>query len=853
MPHNDLPSGPKILFLDAYDSFSNNIIALLTTQLSARVTTIKIDDPAYKHSPGSLAVFLKSFDAVVAGPGPGTPLSDNDVGIIKYLWTLANDHLIPVLGICLGFQSLAHAFGAHIRTMSDPKHGVVQLIHCKNADMFQGSEGKRGLHSTQYHSLHAQLSRYNDARKEEDFWNISPECPELEPLAWIHGDIYYDDTLEDDPSQGDVLMAVRHRTKPFWGVQFHPESVCSQLESDSNFIKNWWKLAQEWSRSQNRTTLPPVSSRKRKRIDVDNHGQRAPCPRTPGKVEWTSMPLGDIDTVQIVEALKTQGQHSVMLESGMLSTGRPVNCETGRFTIIGVIDQHSTHLEYRSTGHKLTKVTFYNGKLVSLHGIVCDMFRYLKEFMAKHSYQGGPEDSPFWGGLVGFISYEACLDTINIKSKAGSGRPDMDFVLVDRSIVIDHVKKQLYIQTIYHDANKWLAMTEKTMASLATQPGTHTPGMATPLGSLADQVAVHIHGPAEQDYRSKVRDCQSKIRLGESYELCLTEATHISVKHLDPWTLYKRLRRLNPAPFSAYLNFAILDLGSSSRSVENQIVILSSSPERFMSWTRPRASNATSCTQTVQFRPIKGTLRKSPSSPVSRDEASRLLNTPKERAENIMIVDLIRHDLHGVVGAGNVGVTKLCSVEEYETVWQLVSVIEGTITNKSVESGHNSSRSGTKGLVWDSLGLARTKAESDEEEPKSPIDVLAASLPPGSMTGAPKKRSCEILQQLEDQPRGIYSGVLGYLDVGGGGDFSVLIRTAWHWGDDVAVGEETHATGSRKRDDNNHQDKEGETEIWHIGAGGAVTSQSTDLGEWEEMLTKREAVLKLFTEHNGGA
>jgi len=236
-----------------------------------------------------------------------------------------------------------------------------------------------------------------------------------------------------------------------------------------------------------------------------------------------------------------------------------------------------------------------------------------------------------------------------------------------------------------------------------------------------------------------------------------------------------------------------------------------------------------------------------------------------------MIVDLIRHDLHGVVGAGNVEVTKLCSVEEYETVWQLVSVIEGTITNKTKEGELaaiisdnvlGEYRGDAKGVRPSIVGLnpstfvAAQKEEGDEEdeeEQRSPIDVLAASLPPGSMTGAPKKRSCEILQQLEGQPRGIYSGVLGYLDVGGGGDFSVLIRTAWHWSDDVALGEETHAAGSRKRDDNNQQDKEGETEIWHIGAGGAVTSQSTDLGEWEEMLTKREAVLKLFTEHGGEA
>ena len=137
------------------------------------------------------------------------------------------------------------------------------------------------------------------------------------------------------------------------------------------------------------------------------------------------------------------------------------------------------------------------------------------------------------------------------------------------------------------------------------------------------------------------------------------------------------------------------------------------------------------------------------------------------------------------------------------------------------------------------------------------------------MTGAPKKRSCQILQQLEGQPRGIYSGVLGYLDVGGGGDFSVLIRTAWHWGDDVVVDEElgtgcdrggadaeTAGKGNRNGEfstngsngvQNGHNARR-EREIWRIGAGGAVTSQSTDEGEWEEMLTKRAAVLRLFTE-----
>lgn len=142
----------------------------------------------------------------------------------------------------------------------------------------------------------------------------------------------------------------------------------------------------------------------------------------------------------------------------------------------------------------------------------------------------------------------------------------------------------------------------------------------------------------------------------------------------------------------------------------------------------------------------------------------------------------------------NVHVPRLMTVEEYATVYQLVSVISGTLT-PSTTSG---------------------------------IPVLTASLPPGSMTGAPKKRSCAILTEIEAQkPRGLYSGVLGYLDVGGAGDFSVVIRTAFRYG----------------------ADEEG---MWRVGAGGAVTVLSEAEAEWEEMGTKRESLLRVFGVPLGG-
>lgn len=138
----------------------------------------------------------------------------------------------------------------------------------------------------------------------------------------------------------------------------------------------------------------------------------------------------------------------------------------------------------------------------------------------------------------------------------------------------------------------------------------------------------------------------------------------------------------------------------------------------------------------------------------------------------------------------NVRVPKLMSIEEYSTVYQLVSVIEGDLSSSPSASG---------------------------------LSVLAASLPPGSMTGAPKKRSCELLKEIEGgKARGLYSGVVGYLDVGGGGDFSVVIRTAYRWDDS--------------------DDDEGEG-VWRVGAGGAITSLSEREAEWEEMMGKRESVV----------
>ena len=236
-----------------------------------------------------------------------------------------------------------------------------------------------------------------------------------------------------------------------------------------------------------------------------------------------------------------------------------------------------------------------------------------------------------------------------------------------------------------------------------------------------------------------------------------------------------------------------------------------------------------------QFRPIKGTVQRQHSLNIpalTLAEATSLLATPKERAENLMIVDLIRHDLHGVVGSGRVTVPKLMVVEEYATLFQLVSVVEGSLI---VDDDHDEAISNVD-------KKDNSPNTPNPPTPKSGLDILAASLPPGSMTGAPKLRSCQLLHNLESQPRGIYSGVLGYLDVGGGGDFSVVIRSAVRW--DRADSDAGEAAGANETDEPpGSQDDDDE---WTIGAGGAVTSMSTEDGEWEEMCAKMKSTLRLF-------
>ena len=295
----------------------------------------------------------------------------------------------------------------------------------------------------------------------------------------------------------------------------------------------------------------------------------------------------------------------------------------------------------------------------------------------------------------------------------------------------------------------WLDTTAAVLADL--------PALAEPSIVEHGEAALEfVPSRSREHYLANVETCKALLESGESYEICLTNTLALPAVR-DTFELYRVLRRVNPAPYGAYLRM-------------QEAAVLSSSPERFLRVTGDR---------TVEAKPIKGTARRDADR--SADAAARdaLARSPKDRAEHLMIVDLLRNDLGLVSQIGSVHVPTLMAVESFATVHQLVSTIRGRLR--------------------DDVDIA---------------DVIRATFPGGSMTGAPKLRTMEIIDALEGSARGVYSGALGYLALNGTADLSIVIRTI------VAT-----AAGAS------------------IGAGGAIVTSPTQTEEYDEMLLKAQPML----------
>lgn len=862
----------RILFIDAYDSFSNNITSLLATLLDVDVHVLPIDT-ARLSTDVQLRRELRRYDAVVCGPGPGSPDNDADVGLTRRLWELNDDDedLLPVLGVCLGFQSLALACGARVRRLRRGLHGMVRSIEHRGGVDVEGDvfEGVGEFRATLYHSLCADVGQDVVTEWEARRWDVPEGMPDLVPLAWAEE---RGQTEMEQPER--ILMALRHRRKPFWGVQYHPESVCTEEEGD-RVVRNWFRHALRWNLERGRVVVRGgggLVARSATRMsllqqvvrgDIDEDGKRAAGRETWARIlrrpraahngyERRTLPLlHGVEVPDIAAALDDEAVSAsasrVILDS---ANGEQPPPETGvdvrgRFSIIAADVDGCVRIEHHTGDDFVTVVDSLTRHRIPL-AREQTVWQLLAEF---HESRRVPfvtdsgdldmveeDELPFLGGFVGFVTYEQGLSDIDVQLPRDRGhkRPDVCLAWVTRSVVVDHRTGVLHVQDLESDL-RWVASSVQKLQNAMND------GRPDEDPSLRPGSRLVVQMPERAKYEAKVRMCQEFIAAGESYELCLTDQTDItrplrarqtgsSINGTDgtngtrtkldservaaaladsSWKLYRDLRRRNPAPFASYLR-----LGGAT--------LVSSSPERFLEHDR---------TGLCSMKPMKGTVRKSTRAGdggcATLEEAEAVLRVPKEEAENLMIVDLVRHDLHGVCGAGRVGVPELLKVEEYQTVYTMITRVEGRLP----------------------CGAGGEARSSDGGSGYSGLDVLAASLPPGSMTGAPKKRSCEILGRIEGgRERSLYSGVVGYMCVTGRGDWSVTIRSMFRWDDECDV---TGGGGGQVSSDGSGCEEEGDEclgrEVWHIGAGGAVTILSTPEGEREEMFVKLARPLSVFT------
>ncbi|CAG7974912.1 unnamed protein product [Penicillium salamii] len=777
-PKSDACSSQKsILYIDAYDSFSYNVVAMLEETLGVKVTVMTIDS---QWPDSNMNEFLQHFEAIVLGPGPGDPNVPSDVGIMKDIWDLQDSDLIPVLGICLGFQSLCLRNGVPIERLPYPIHGQIHKISTTSKDIF---EQIPEIEVTLYHSLYAN--------------SASAEAPDLEYLAWL--------ALEDRPEK-QIPMGVRHRKKPFWGVQFHPESCKSDIVACKTLLQNWWKMAMSFNKIVGRggyCSLPDtvISPNTIFSPFPDAAYEMLQLSRATSKVsDSRSLKRPGLTAEAVSELFNKPGSPTVLFQSN------------GQYSIVSVPSAGSWRLEYYVETHEL--------RLIQLHGdckvtescvSVVQLWDALRYLMEMKKVDSGNKEVPFWGGFLGYFSYELGLTCLPHPATAqasepprphGNGKrseslespPDVSLLWCERSIVLDNTTGNIVVQSTRDDDRAPLGWLDETIQLLeeCSIPvnGTDTDEV---LDSILQQSKIQL--PEEQKYKQQIEQCKAELEAGESYELCLTSETTItlpvpeeeSTRIAFPWKLYKRLKTYNPAAFSAFA-----DLGDTK--------IASSSPECFLNWDRH---------STLEMKPMKGTVRKCPG--MTMEKACEILSSTKEMAENLMIADLIRHDLYGICGSGGVHVEKLLEVADYGRVFSMITHIKGTI------------RPNHLGFAVRHMPQLNTPNMAVHG-----LTTLQRCLPPGSMTGAPKERSCMHLRTIENRKRAIYSGVMGFLDLGGGGSFSVLIRSAF-----------TCSAGS------DYTDKKLQT--WRIGAGGAITTLSTAEGEWDEMLTKLRVVCNIFT------
>lgn len=383
-----------------------------------------------------------------------------------------------------------------------------------------------------------------------------------------------------------------------------------------------------------------------------------------------------------------------------------------------------------------------------------NFFESLRERLSGYKITPGKGLPPFLGGAVGCLSYD-----LGRQDKANSDFPDYYFAFYNTALIVDHTARLFYVLTAgFPEKGSHLGR------ALCRHNLKKTESLLKCIGSRGkDRITKYAEGApgylksnfTRSGYLAAIRKAKDYIKKGDIYQVNLSQRFQVETQE-SAFEIYRRLRRLSPAPFGAYL-----DAGS--------FQVISSSPERFLSLEGRRATAV----------PMKGTRPRGKNKTEDARLRRRLLDSAKDRAELTMIVDLERNDLGQVCSYDSIKVKALRALEKYQTVYQTTATIEGVL-----------------------------------HEGKDRIDLLRACFPGGSITGCPKLRSMEIIDELEPDRRWFYTGSLGYLSFSGQMDFNILIRTIL-----------------KKQD------------RLYFSAGGGIVADSDPEAEYEETLVKAGAMI----------